>query len=323
MYQFFQDLTGYALPVFVISTMLNVGLTQKPTAITENLRQWRFLIRMLFANFIIVPALMYSLVNLVGDYSPAQQAGLMIMGVCAGAPFLIKLTQTSENDIALGATVMMVLMVSTVFVAPVLLPVVIQGLEVDAWAIARSLSLQMLLPIAVGMILAQAMASLAGRIQPWVARIGNYALYVVLIATIIGYWPDIQDLFGTGSILGGLVVLLLAFFVGYLFGDGQDHLQDVGGLGTAQRNTAAAMIIAADNFTDTDVFVIVTLVNTLGIVMLLIIARGLSKGSGKATDDDPTRGDNRIFVDPRYMRADRPKYRVTGKASPLSPSSRS
>jgi bile acid:Na+ symporter, BASS family len=39
MYQFFQDLTGYALPVFVISTMLNVGLTQKPTAITENLKQ--------------------------------------------------------------------------------------------------------------------------------------------------------------------------------------------------------------------------------------------------------------------------------------------
>jgi bile acid:Na+ symporter, BASS family len=220
MYQFFQDLTGYALPVFVISTMLNVGLTQKPTAITENLKQWHFLVRMLLANFVIVPALMFTVVTL-GEYEPSHAAGLMIMSVCAGAPFLIKLTQTSENDIALGATVMMVLMVATVAVAPLMLPLMIEGLEVDTWGIAWSLSVQMLLPIVGGMILAQAASSFSEAIQPWVARVGNIALYVVLGATIIGYWPDIQDLVGTGSIIGGLGVLLLAFFVGYLFGDGK------------------------------------------------------------------------------------------------------
>lgn len=158
MYQFFQDLTRYALPVFVIATMFNVGLTQQPSAIGDNLRNWHFLVRMLLANFIIVPSLMYTLVNLVGDYTPAEAAGLMIMGVCAGAPFLIKLTQTSENDIALGATVMLVLMIATVVVAPVLLPFFIKGLDVDAWGIAQSLFLQMLLPIIVGMILAQAVS---------------------------------------------------------------------------------------------------------------------------------------------------------------------
>lgn len=313
MYQFFQDLTGYALPVFVISTMFNVGLTQKPSAIIDNLREWRFLVRMLLANFVIVPALMFTLVNLVGDYTPAQAAGLMIMGVCAGAPFLIKLTQTSENDIALGATVMMVLMVATVVVAPVALPFFIKGLEVDAWSIAQSLFLQMLLPIIVGMVLAQAMTSFANTIQPRIARIGNIALYLVLGATIIGYWPEIQDLAGTGAIAGGLIVLLIAFTVGYLFGDGQDRLKDVGGLGTAQRNTAATMIIASDNFTDPTVFVIVSVVNTLGIIMLMTIARAMSRDSGDAGEDDPTRGDNRLFVDPRYMRADRPTLPVLRK----------
>lgn len=323
MYEFFQDLTSVVLPVFVISTMFNVGLTQKPSAIAENLRNWHFLVRMLFANFIIVPSLMFALVNLVGDYSPAQAAGLMIMSVCAGAPFLIKLTQTSENDIALGATVMMVLMVATVVIAPVMLPFVIEGLEVNAWGIAQSLFLQMLLPIIVGMIVAQVVSSFADSIQPWVARIGNIALYVVLGATIVGYWPEIRDLLGTGAIAGGLVVLLLAFFVGYLFGDGKDDLQDVGGLGTAQRNTAATMIIASDNFTDPVVFVIVSVVNALGIIMLMLIARGLSRDAGGATEGDPDRGDNRIFVDQRYMRADRAKRpRVTAKDSPINPSSR-
>lgn len=325
MYQFFQDLTSYTLPVFVIATMFNVGLTQKPTAIIDNLREWHFLVRMLLANFIIVPSLMFTLVNLVGDYTPAQAAGLMIMGVCAGAPFLIKLTQTSENDIALGATVMMVLMVSTVIVAPAALPFFIKGLEVNAWSIAQSLFLQMLLPIIVGMVLAQFVTTFSNTIQPWVARIGNIALYIVLAATIIGYWPEIRELVGTGSIAGGLMVLLIAFAVGYLFGDGRDKLQDVGGLGTAQRNTAATMIIASDNFTDPTVFVIVSVVNTLGIIMLMLIARGLSRNSGNAADDDPSHGDNRLFVDPRYLRADRPTNPVTRKgelpgASPASDS---
>jgi len=314
MYQFFQDLTSYALPVFVISTMLNVGLTQKPSAILGHLREWHFLVRMLLANFVIVPALMYTLVNLVGDYGPAESAGLMIMGVCAGAPFLIKLTQTSENDIALGATVMLVLMIATVIVAPVALPLFIKNLDVDAWGITRSLSLQMLLPIVVGMVIAQVATSLLETIQPWVAQLGNYSLYVVLGATFIGYWPEIQDLVGSGAIFGGLVVLLIAFFVGFLFGDGHAHLKDVGGLGTAQRNTAATMIIAADNFTDPTVFVVVSVVNALGIVMLLIIARLLSRDSDTASDGDPQLGDNRLFVNPRYMRADRPKQLVAEKA---------
>lgn len=36
--------------------------------------------------------------------------------------------------------------------------------------------------------------------------------------------------------------VLLALFLAWTMGDGHDHLQDVGGLGTAQRGTAAALI---------------------------------------------------------------------------------
>ncbi len=300
MYAFFQDLTSVVLPVFVLSTMLNVGLTQKPTAILGNLRNWHFLVRMLIANFLIVPALMIALVH-VTDFEPALQAGLLVLSVCAGAPFLIKLTHTSENDIALGATVMMVLMVATVAIAPSLLPLIIEGVEVDAWAVARSLFVQLLLPIIAGMLMAQFTTAVADAIQPWAARIGNYALYGVLGGTLVGYWPNIQDIAGEGAFLGGLVVLLMACWIGYRMGDGRDRLQEVGALGTAQRNTAASMIIATANFSDSDVFVIIAVLNALGIIMLMVIARLFSSDSSDATEGDPDRGDDRILVDQRYM----------------------
>ena len=52
----------------------------------------------------------------------------------------------------------------------------------------------------------------------------------------------------------------------------------MGGLGTAQRNTAAGVIIATQNFSDhPNVLVMITLANTLGIVMLLFIAKRLSR----------------------------------------------
>jgi len=65
--------------------------------------------------------------------------------------------------------------------------------------------------------------------------------------------------------------------LGYLAGFGKDHLEDVGGLGTAQRNTAAGVIIAIQNFSDPNVFVMLTLANILGIVLLLILAKFLSR----------------------------------------------
>jgi BASS family bile acid:Na+ symporter len=61
----------------------------------------------------------------------------MIFCLGAGAPFLIKLTQTAEHDLALGAAVMMVLMIVTVPYVPLVLPLVLSGVSVNAMAIAR------------------------------------------------------------------------------------------------------------------------------------------------------------------------------------------
>lgn len=276
MFEFFVSLSQITVPIFVISTMLNVGLTQKVSDILEYLQRWHFFVRMLIANFILAPLLMYVILY-HSPFEPPVKAGLLLFSMCAGAPFLIKLTQTAKHELALGATTMMLLMVITVIFVPVVLPLILSGITVDAWEIARSLILQMLLPIVVGMLAAQFLPSLSARVQPWVARLGNYSLYLVLAATLIGYFPNMLDIIGTGALVASLGFIAAAFGIGYIMGGESDQLQDVGGLGTAQRNTAACMIIATQNFSDPTVFVIITLANTLGIVMLLLIATAISR----------------------------------------------
>ena len=276
MFEFLRSAVQYIAPVFVIATMLNVGLTQKPSAIAAHLKNASFVVKMLAANFIFAPLLMIVALYLA-PFHPSLKAGLLIFSLGAGAPFLIKLTQTAQHEVALGAAVMMLLMIVTVGYMPVVLPLVLSGVSVDALAIARALLLQMLLPIGVGMLIAQFMPSLAKTVQPWVGKIGNIAMYAMVLATLIGFFPNLVQIIGTGAFLVALAFVGAAFGLGYLAGAGRDHLEDVGALGTAQRNTAAGVIVAIQNFPDPNVFVMLTLANIVGIVMLLFIARALSR----------------------------------------------
>jgi BASS family bile acid:Na+ symporter len=287
MFQFLKSAVQYIAPIFVICTMLNVGLTQKPAAIARHLKNWSFVLRMLLANFVLAPLLMV-IALYFAPFDPALKAGLLIFCLGAGAPFLIKLTQTAEHDLSLGAAVMMVLMVVTVGYIPVVLPRLLSGISVDALAIAKALMLQMLLPIGVGVLAAQSLPGLSKKVQPWIGTVGNLAMYAMVVATLIGYFPNLLKILGTGAFLVGLLFVLAAFGLGYLAGWGKDHLEDVGGLGTAQRNTAAGVIVAIQNFKDPNVFVMLTLANIFGIVLLLVIAKMLSRDNKVQVETLPT-----------------------------------
>lgn len=276
MFATIRSLVPILVLIFVVSTMLHVGLTQPPSRILNTLKNWRFVVKMVVANFIAAPILMIVILRFT-TFGSALDAGLLVFGLCAGAPFLIKLTQTAEHDLAVGAATMLLLMVLTVLYVPLVLPRILEGLAVDTWALTKTLLLQLILPIVAGMFVAEFAAGVAERARAPVARIANIALYAVIAATLIGYWPNTRGILGTGAIFAGLAFVAGAFGIGYLAGRGADHLEDIGGLGTAQRNTAAALIIATQNFEHPDVLVIVTIVNTLGILLLLMVARALSR----------------------------------------------
>lgn len=275
MESFFQSLVGILTPVFVVSQMANVGLTQQPQKILQHLKKRRFLLRMLIANFIVVPALMYFAVGVTGIEHP-YATGLVIFSLVAGAPLLIKLTAKSRNDISAGATVQIVLMVATIGVLPLALPRVLDGVSVSAWAIAQPLLLQMLLPLALGMVVAGALTTVAAAIQPWIARLSTIALYGMLISTVLGHLSALTDLALWGALALGILVLLLAFLIGHGMGDNSSSMSDIGGLGTAQRNTAAGIIAARSGFPqDLLVFVTVAMLNTLMMFVLLAVASHL------------------------------------------------
>lgn len=274
MFEIFQQLSSWLTLVFVVLSMLNVGLTQNPRKLLEHLRDWQYLVRMLVLNFLVVPAVMLLAVTMFQIPAPYSSA-LLVFSAAAGAPLLLKLTDQSDNDIGQGATIQMVHMAATVVLLPILLPILLEGdVTIGLWTIAQPLVAQMIGPLVVGMLCHAILEPAAAAIQTPVAYISNLALYGLLAFSVLGYLPQLIDAQLWAALLVGMAVLLVAFYVGYGTGHGKAAQSQLGALGSAQRNTAAALITASQ-FADPRVFLTIITLNTVMMFLLLWFATRL------------------------------------------------
>lgn len=275
------------LPIFVFLTMFNVGITRTLDDFLQYTSEWRFFLRMLVVNFVVSPILMWVMLQIF-SLPQSLEIGLIIFSMAAGAPFVIKLTQFSEHDIALGATLLVVLVLGTSVVVPVALPMVLSGVEINGLQIFLTLVRQLVLPIVLGLILNRFFSGFIETIQPWVGKLSNITLWVVVVGVLVGELDGLIEILGEGAILASVLYILTITVLGYFLAgkQDQDHQQDLGALGSGQRNTAACMIIAANNFGHIpEVLLIITVANTLGIIMLVGIAKYLSRDNESSVEN--------------------------------------
>lgn len=277
---FFAQVGNWALPIFVFFTMFNVGLAQDMRDIASYFKKWKFHLRVVLANFVGGPIIAYLLIQLF-SLDASMAIGLLIFSMTAGAPFMIKLVKFSDNDVALGASLMLVLVLVSVVYVPIVLPMLSEDTQVSAWQLFINLFRQLVLPILFGLLLDRFASDFSDAIQPWVAKIGNIALWVVIIGTLVGNVEGIMAIAGNGAILAGILFIIIITVLGYFVAgkNDEDHLQEVGAIGTGQRNTAASMLIAANNFPQSpEIFLIITIANMLGIIFHLVLAKLMDKG---------------------------------------------
>ena len=262
---------------FVLTSMLAMGLSLTIKQIVDPLRNTRVVLLALLANFVLVPALAYVIHALI-PLDEGLATGVIIVGTAAGAPFLPKLVQVAKGNAAFSVGLMTLLMVVTVVYLPVVLPLLLPGASVSPWDIARSLILSMLLPLGIGLFVKARYEEIAASVQPYMSQVSSLAI-VLMLVTILGLqYKTILGTIGSGGILAAVLFLVGALIIGLLLGGKDAAMRSVMGLGTAQRNLAAAMLVAAQNFADdADVLVMVMLVAILGLILLMGVAGEMGK----------------------------------------------
>ena len=110
-----QVLSNLATLLFVITSMLALGLSLTIEQIIAPLKNTRFVLMTLLANFILVPILGY-LLTVVLNLDQSLATGLILVSVVSGAPFLPKLALIAKGDAATAVGLMVLLMVVTIIV---------------------------------------------------------------------------------------------------------------------------------------------------------------------------------------------------------------
>ncbi|MCH8984351.1 MAG: bile acid:sodium symporter [Acidobacteria bacterium] len=259
--------------------MLAMGLSLTVSQIVAPLRNARLIVLALVINFIAVPILAVGIGALL-SLDDGLYIGLILMATAAGAPFLPKLGEAAKGNIAFSVGLMVLLMVVTVVYMPIVVPLLISGVEINPWDIASSLIFLMLLPLGIGLVMKWRYNKAAEGLQPAMAQTSTVAIALLLVSGVVVNFTAILDIIGTGGFIAILLFLVGAFIFGY-FGAGRDGgVRSVLGLGTAQRNLSAAMVVAGQNFaSDPDVLTFIIVAGIVGLLVLMPLAGELGRRS--------------------------------------------
>ena len=268
--------------VFVVSSMLAVGLSLTVGQIVGPLRNGKLVALALLGNFVLMPLGAFVVARLLWLDEPLRVA-LLLLSAAAGAPFLPKLAGIAKGNLAFAVGLMVLLMVLTVGYMPLVLPLLLEGVAVDPTKIARSLVLLMLLPLALGLGVKASYALAAARVRPFLERVSSLSLALLTILIFVVNINNLVALFGTRGVLASILFLCVGVGIGWFLGGPGPDTRGVMALGTAQRNIAAALVVGGQNFDDPQVVVMVVVVAIVGLLVLFPFARALAvRGEARA-----------------------------------------
>ena len=274
------DMLQRAVPVvvlvFVVSSMLAMGLGLTVMQIIAPLRNARLVAMSLVANFVLMPLAAVALATMLRLHEPLG-VGLLLLGAAAGAPFLPKLAQIAKGNLAFAVGLMVLLMVITVGYLPLVLPMLLPGVSVNPAQIARSLFLLMLLPLAGALAVNAQFPAAAARAKPVFDRLSSLGLLLVVSLQVVVNFTSVLSVFGTRAILAGLLFIAVGYGLGWLLGGPGADTRPVLGLGTAQRNIAAALVVGSQSFSDPNVVVMVVVVAMVSLLILMPLSRWLAR----------------------------------------------
>ena len=281
--EFLSKVIPLTILVFVVSSMLAVGLSLTVGEILAPLRNRRLVSLALLANFVLMPLAAFLIARLL-RLDQALGAALLLLGTAAGAPFLPKLAAVAKGSLAFAVGLMVMLMALTVGYMPLVLPLLLEGVSVDPSKIARSLVLLMLLPLVAGLAVRARYAVVAARTAPLLNRVSTLSLALLISLLLATNIRNIVALFGTRGVLASILFLVAAFATGWFLGGPNPDTRGVLALGTAQRNIAAALVVGGQNFSDPKVVVMVAVFAIVGLLVLMPLARVAAKRDRQEAD---------------------------------------
>jgi BASS family bile acid:Na+ symporter len=229
------------LAIFIAGNLLDMGLRLNHQYAINGLSNLRFVAHTLFWGFIAGPVLVYG-ITLIIPLDEAFAMGLILLGMTPGVPFLPMIMNRVKGDLGYTAAFMLLVAMAAIFFMPLVVPLVLKGLTVEPWTIAKPLLTVMFIPLITGMLIHRYSKATAFKIYLVVKKITLLCTVGACILGVLVYGKGVTGLDLRWPILSLVIFFFILSTFPYWFGFGLGHDQKIVlSVGMSTRNLGAAL----------------------------------------------------------------------------------
>ncbi len=228
--------------VFTVANLLAGGLECDLKLALKWLRSPKLVVSTLFWGWVVGPALALLLVAVL-PLSEGHSAGLILTSLAPLAPFMPLASAKARGDMTFNGAYILLGTVLTVALMPVMAPLLIKGLTLNAWALAKPLIILVLIPLLIGVAFRAYRPVLAATILPFVKKVGGIFLLLCLATTLWIYGGQMMGTIGSLAPGAWVIFMVVMAVLPYVIGLGlQQNQRSVLALGMSSRNISAGFV---------------------------------------------------------------------------------
>ncbi len=147
--QFLLSTLGPMVLVFTVSNLAAMGLKVKMPEVVVALRNKKSLGLIFMWGWVVGPAFGY-LITMVLPLAEPYKVVVLLASLAPCAPFLQQMVGKARGDVGFAGALIPLVSIGTVVFMPLLAPLLIKGVTISAWSLAKPLLLTILLPLIIG-----------------------------------------------------------------------------------------------------------------------------------------------------------------------------
>jgi bile acid:Na+ symporter, BASS family len=241
--------------ITLIEMMVTTGLGVKFSDALQVGKRWGLVVRVLLANYILVPVAAVALL-LLFHAKPMVATGILVAAACPGAPYGPPFTAMAKGNVTLAVGLMIILAGSSAIVTPALLALLLPlvagktVVEVNVLKMVGTLLGAQLFPLCVGLWVRHRRPALADRLRGPAGTLSVSLNLLTLGVILVTQFRTLLEVHLSGY-FGMLCLVIASMGAGWLMGKGPGESPQATVLTTSVRNVGVGLAIAAGSFPGT------------------------------------------------------------------------
>jgi BASS family bile acid:Na+ symporter len=271
--------------IFTVANLAAMGLQVRVPEVAVALRNKKALALIFVWGWVLGPALGV-LISKVLPLEEPYVVVVLLASLAPCAPFLQQMVSKARGEMAFAGAVIPLVAVGTVVLMPLMAPLLIQGVTISTWSLAKPLLLTILLPLIIGAAIRHVADTAATKVFPAVKGLALLSTLLTIAWCLVIYGRGMLNTAGEFALLSMTLFMVGMGLITYRFGFGMKQNQrSVMALGMGTRNVAAVLAAALAIPNADERIVVMTIMWTLwSVVLAAIAAKIFAKQAGKAAE---------------------------------------